>query len=688
MFLVRTICALEVLGSPISRAGSQVARSPRAKAAVKVAEKAAAKNAALRDQAPSAFKKVGRFAALGLTEPYQIALLMPSGYDDLRDIASGLAGVAGRDRALLWLAAVQPPRSTFSSGVPRTTCVMRDAHGEAVRATAFGESEIWQSRLTDAEGYFLVQPEEFRGELQVRILEAIPAEWVGRLRPKYPGKPNYLSAEKVRDTVTSKLAQMLPQAAGYIENELAPLVSRDRLLDAAGLPGWTLEQVLEETHMPGSPKMGEMAREALHRVAAFAALAKAHSHALQRPPARALDLATWPARMDQLPYRATPEQRMAVQAAATDMRQGKAMARVLIGDVGSGKTTVFGALAAACVDAGGRCAILLPNQVLAEQVHREIAHAWPDVAPRLVLGDTAGKGLASDALLVGTTALLHRDVGAFDLVVVDEEQKFSVEQKAALANARSHMLTCSATCIPRTQALARYGAVGISELRQSHVAKTIETRLWTVDRKRELMAQLQTFLNGGQQLLIVYPMKVKGEDMDPLLSVDEAARVWMRLYPGKVRVLTGDSDPDEKTRVMADMRAGAAQILIATTVVEVGVTLPNLYRAMVVAPERLGLTTIHQLRGRVARMGGTGWCDLYSPLPLKDKQRDKLEAFTRCRDGFEVAELDLQLRGFGDLSAGATKQSGADDSFLFGSAITPAHVAPMEGLWEELRARF
>lgn len=651
-----------------------------------IAASAAARNAVLRAEDETAFKKVGRFAALGLREPWQVALLMPTGYEDLRETCGSLDEVAGRERALVWLRATSPVSSSGRGGVPRHSLSLSDARGMAVRGTAFGEGELWLPKLVNAEGFFLVQPQEYRGELQLRLLEAVPDEWVGRMRPKYAGKPNYLAAEKVRDTVVSRLPRMLGQAAGYIENELAPLVGRDRLIEAAGLPGWTIEQLIEEAHLPVSPKMGIKAREALHRIAAFAALAKAHSHVIRRPAARPLELKSWPLRMGQLPFTSTSEQRSAVLDCARDMGQRRAMARLLLGDVGTGKTAVFGTVAVSTVDAGGRVAILLPNQVLAEQVHAEIEEVWPDTNPRLVLGDSDDDDLDQLPLLIGTTALLHRHVGEFDLVIVDEEQKFSVEQRAALAGTSAHMLTSSATCIPRTQALAKYGAVAVSELRKCHVEKTIHTKLWTRDGKRDLFNELARYLEGGDQLLIVYPMKEKGEDLDPLLSVDEAAKVWERLYPGKVRVLTGDSSKETKSQVMSDMRANRAQILIATTVVEVGVTLPGLRRGMIVAAERLGLTTIHQLRGRMARKGGTGWCDLYSPLPLKDKQQEKLEAFTRCKDGFEVAELDLKLRGFGDLAAAATKQSGTDDSFLFGSAITPDHVAPMEPLWAEVQA--
>ncbi|OGU23669.1 MAG: hypothetical protein A2580_13345 [Hydrogenophilales bacterium RIFOXYD1_FULL_62_11] len=636
----------------------------------------------------SAFKRVGRFAALGLSEPWQVALLMPSGYDDFREVAESVAEAAAQEKAVIWLRPVGAPKASFSSGVPRTKTLMADYNGYEVWTTVFGDTAEWVPRITESQGaHYLVQPSIYNGENNFRILEQVGDEWVGRLRPKYQGKPNYLAAEKVRDKVIQTLPKALAQAAGYIEQELSPLVTRDRLLEAAGVPGWTLEQVLEETHLPASQKMADTTREALHRIAAFAALAKAHSHRIDRPQVAPVHITTWPTRMGRLPYTSTPEQRQAVLEAVRDMAQPTAMNRVLVGDVGSGKTTVFATLAVATCDAGGRVAILLPNMPLAEQVHREIEDAWPDIGAVLVTGDTHRSDLGQMALLVGTTALLHREVGEFNLVVVDEEQKFSVEQRQLLAGTRSHMLTSSATCIPRSQALARYGAVGMSILRKSHVDKTIHTRLWGPEEKRELMAELRRFLLLDQQLLMVYPMREAGEDMDPLLSVEHAAGGWERLYPGQVRILTGSDSDERKSEVMADMRENRAKILLATTVVEVGVTLPGLMRQVTVAPERYGLSTLHQIRGRVARRGGEGWCDLYSPLPLKDKQRTKLEAFVDCKDGFEVAELDLKLRGFGDLAAGSTKQSGSDDSFLFGSPITPDHVTPMEELWQQVGSR-
>jgi ATP-dependent DNA helicase RecG len=297
-------------------------------------------------------------------------------------------------------------------------------------------------------------------------------------------------------------------------------------------------------------------------------------------------------------------------------------------------------------------------------------------------------------LLIGTTALLFRKTGAFDLVVVDEEQKFSVQQREQLLGYDGHHLTSSATCIPRSQALARFGAISVSELRENHTPKNIETRLWTAQDRATLQGELRAYLRGGGQLLIVYPMKDDSTDGDVATgeaasagtkwSVANAATHWEALYPGRVRALTGEDTDDTKTAVMADMRENRAQILLATSLVETGVNLPGLRRVMIVMPDRFGLTQLHQLRGRAARLGGEGECDLYAPTPLSPKALERITRFLTCRTGFEVAELDLQLRGCGDLGRGSLKQSGADDTFVYGTALTVDLLESVRELWEQL----
>lgn len=635
----------------------------------------------------TAFKRVGRLASLGLEHPWHAALLMPTGYDDLRRTAESFDEVPVKELRVMWLRPVMPPRSYFSSGVPRLVVQMADNAGTVERCTIFGDTKLWSERFAElAPGWFIVEADLWREERQFKIKEEATQDWVGRLRPRYPGKPNYLKPEDARERVLGWLPRAVPVAAQWVEEQLAPLIGRDELLADAGADGWDLEALLLEAHQPSSDSMLDLSRTTLRRVAAFASLAKAHQHILRRPPARPVRLLSLRERAQAFAFELTPDQRAAVRAFAAELRHPRAMRGLLVGDVGSGKTAVFSLLAASTVDADPhhRVAILLPNLPLAEQVHREFSGWWPDLDAVLVTGENGEQDLRRHRVLIGTTALLHRTVGDLDLVVVDEEQKYSVEQRQALSGQQGHLLTASATCIPRSLALAKYGALTVAEIRTQHADKQIHTRLWRREERSRLSRDLREFLAAGEKLLIIYPMKESSEENQDRRNVEDAAAVWEPLAPGRVRLLTGSATDEHKSRVMQEMRDGQAQILLATTVVEVGITIPGLRRVLVMAPERYGLTTLHQLRGRVARHGGQGWCDLFASEPLAPKAETRLTEFLSCKDGFEVAELDLRLRGFGDLADGGSRQSGADNAFLFGETIRPEDMLWAEPVWKRV----
>lgn len=642
-----------------------------------------------KDQ-PSAYDRVGRLASFGIEHPWQIPLLVPQSYDDFTRPAADALEVEQMDegRGCLYLAPAGPLRQHYGQ-VARTTVVMRDDSGQTIAAVAFGDTKEWAERIQSAPdgGLYLAQATRYRGELQLRLIERIPDRWAGQVRPRYQGKPRYMPPDKVLEKVHEALPVQLPHAASSLHAQVERHCSERDLVDAAGLPGWTLEQILAEVHLPASPAMAERARLALHRIAAFVGLTHAHQHVLNRPRVRPLDLSTRSRRLGQLPFEPTSEQASVVDEIAADMAQPVAMKRLLQADVGYGKSCPLLVIAASTFDAGGRVAVLAPNTPLAIQLHSELSAWFPDVSARLVTGELSERDLQGERVLIGTTALLYRDVGDLNLVVVDEEQKFSVEQREALTGLGAHMLSATATCIPRTMALARYGAVSISRLLTPHVKKNVVTRRWGIDGRRELFEELRRHVGQGGQLLVIYPMKEARSAEDALSAVETSYQGWDKLFPGAVRWLHSEADDDTKGQILSDMRKGDAKILVATTVVEVGITIPGLRRVVIVSPERMGLAQIHQLRGRVARSGGDGWCDLYSPAQLSDEQMSKLDAFLKCRDGFEVAELDMSLRGFGDLSLTGKQQSGADRGILFGSAITADHVEPMEALWERANRR-
>jgi ATP-dependent DNA helicase RecG len=284
-------------------------------------------------------------------------------------------------------------------------------------------------------------------------------------------------------------------------------------------------------------------------------------------------------------------------------------------------------------------------------------------------------------VLVGTTALLHRSIPwQPDLLVVDEQQKFSREQREQLMGENTNLLESTATCIPRTMALARYGVIHVSKLTRCHCKKTIYTKIWLKPEWKQLYEQAMRTLSHGDQIMLVYPLREKAEVQDKegnsktaslshLRSASEIYEIWNARFPGQVRLLHGQMENELKREVLDDLRSSKASIAICTSISEIGLTIPNLRRVIVVHPERHGLITLHQIRGRLARHGGEGYFDLFLPYPLKAEAFERLRVLEMTCNGFEVSELDMRLRGVGDLSHASDKQSGSDETFLFGRSV-------------------
>lgn len=619
----------------------------------------------------SAYKAVGAIASLGPRAPWQTALLLPLRYEDLtlgtedhRQVTPG--------EAVTMRVTVVGPASTHFAGRPRLGVTLMDPAGETFKASAFGELRTLKDALTlNSTHWMRLSFKPFDGRLWGRIDELVPAKWAGRLRPVYPGIPNHLDPAAVREKVIGWLPAALPRAAAFLEHALAPWGSMDDLLAELGAPGWRLEQLLLQAHCPKDARYSEFARHTLLQLAAAGALLKARRHHGARP-APAWTLPTLAHRLQALPFTLSPDQAKALGEIAADLARPVALRGVLVGDVGSGKSAVFSALAAAIVDAGGRAAIMLPNGPLAEQVYRDLITWWPDLEVGLVSSDAGDSTRAAQcALVVGTTALLFQAVGHRDLVVVDEEQKFSVAQKERLLGEDSHQLLVSATCIPRTMALSEFGATSAYVIERVPVTKCIHTRLWRSEARAELMHELLLDLRSRQKVLMVYPQR-EADSEASRRDVANAFRLWEERHPGRVRAITGDDDEATKREALQAIREDRADLILATAVAEVGIDLVGLIRVVIVEPELFGLTSLHQIRGRVARRGGDGFCELFCPNPLSEKAERRLAVLLEHQSGFSVAAADLELRGYGDLGQGV-RQTGADTSFLFGQA-TPAAI--------------
>lgn len=661
------------------------------------------------------FKKLGRLTSLGVQEPWQVPLYIPESYEDLSQPLEDANGLDCEPRPI-WFEIAGTPKGYYN-GAPRLVIPVRDASGESHAMTIFGDTKLWMESLAGVErACFVATGGDYRGRLSITATEMVEEEWVGRIRPKYAGKKQVITPQLARKLVQANLKEGMPEAVAFIARELGAPVSLQEVLRQVGAAGWTLEQLLVQAHLPHSMRHAEHAQRVLRRIAAIGQLQAMHGAKEASTVSNPIALTTVEKRIRELPIKAlTSDQRNAIDTLAREMGQGAPLNALLLGEVGTGKTAVASVIAAATMDARpGECVIILcPNTLLAEQFHREInSYYCQDFAIRLVTGDTAAKADLDADILVGTSALIFREIArTVALVVCDEQHRWSRSQREHHVAPGTHLLEMSATPIPRSLALVRYGKSTVLFMRETHAQKTINTLLCeSREQQQRMYRKLDANLQRGDIALVVYPKRdVSGKDDKDLLgdraeadapapkggiddrhSVALAFQRWNQRYPGKVATLTSDDEAETKVRVLRDLGDRKVQICLSTTVIEVGITISGLFLLVIVCPERLGLMQLHQIRGRLARHGGTGHCLLFCPEPINDKQRQRLEHFCSTNDGFALAEYDMFDRGIGDLSRGSDKQTGADETFLYGVKMDARmldEVAPLVSRWREMAAQ-
>jgi ATP-dependent DNA helicase RecG len=375
--------------------------------------------------------------------------------------------------------------------------------------------------------------------------------------------------------------------------------------------------------------------------------------------------------MKALPYALTHSQQKAVDDIITDLARPQRMLRLLQGDVGSGKTVVALIAAAAVIEAGRQAAFMAPTEILARQhlktiaplaeaagirvailTGRERGPARKEILDRLTLGDID--------LLLGTHALFQEDVAFHDLAlaVVDEQHRFGVHQRLALTQKGEavDVLVLTATPIPRTLVLTYFGDMDVSELREKPAGRQpIDTRTIPLDRLEEMEDAIGRALDTGQRAYWVCPLVEESENSD-LAAAQERYEELRKRFGNKVDLVHGRVKGADKDAAMARFAAGDSRLLVATTVIEVGVDVPEATVMVVEHAERFGLAQLHQLRGRIGRGAGHSTCLLLYNAPLGDTAKARLAILRETEDGFRIAEEDLRLRGEGDLLG--TRQSG------------------------------
>lgn len=372
-----------------------------------------------------------------------------------------------------------------------------------------------------------------------------------------------------------------------------------------------------------------------------------------------------------LPFALTGSQTRAIAEITDDLAKPLRMVRLVQGDVGAGKTLVALFAMAAVVEAGGQCALMAPTDLLARQHLASITPLCDAAGLRVALltgrEKGAGRQKTLDALaageidiLVGTHAIFQAGVAFRDLglAVVDEQHRFGVHQRLALAQKGkgAHLLVMTATPIPRTLLMTYFGDVDVSRLTEKPAGrKPIDTRLVSLDRLGEVVERVAAAVAEGQKVYWVCPLVEESEVTD-VAAAAERAEALERILGPVVGLLHGKMKGDDKDRAMRAFQAGDTRVLVATTVVEVGVDVPDATVMLIEHAERFGLAQLHQLRGRVGRGERASSCLLLYRGPLGEVARARLEVMRATNDGFVIAEKDLELRGGGEVLG--TRQSG------------------------------
>ncbi len=350
-----------------------------------------------------------------------------------------------------------------------------------------------------------------------------------------------------------------------------------------------------------------------------------------------------------LPFILTGDQKKAIKQIQDDFKSKYAAKRLIMGDVGCGKTMVI--LASVVMCHPKRAVLMVPTTVLAKQIYDEALKFLPlHVKSTLVVQKSKkSDDLSKFDFIIGTHALLFRELPDIDLVMVDEQHRFGTKQRVAISNLakkgdkRVHFLQFSATPIPRTLSMMHSSLVDFSYIKELPYKKDIDTKIIRKTEFTKLLEHIKAEIEQNHQVIIVYPLVEESEVIE-YQSIEEGRSFWERSFENVYVTFGKDKNKEDILQEFSEK----GDLLISTTVIEVGISLPRLTTIVLVAPERLGLASLHQLRGRVSRNGLKGYCFLYTNL----QKSKRLEDFCKTNSGFDIAELDLKYREGGDMLKG------------------------------------
>lgn len=646
-----------------------------------------------------------RLAARGLCEPRDLLGWMPTRYEDRRQVVP-IAEVRPGQSALTRGTVV---RASFLGGGRRRFFEVRVADGEAILVCRW--YRVWpglaQSAPVGAQVLVAGTARDYRGQIQM----AHPT-----LRVLGPGEepggegivPRYGAVEGVAQALLRRLCAQVAEQA----HDLTPEPLPEALRASLGLPGRA--EAFRQIHLPpmelGVAEVEALTqrRSAAHRRLLFdelflsqLALARRRRQVQEHA---ALLCPSAPLPEGLFPFALTTAQQRVIHEISVDLGRPGPMQRLVQGDVGSGKTAVAFAAAAQVMAAGGQVALMAPTEILAVQHHATLVPWMERLGRRLALLTAATpRGVRESTLalleagrlplVVGTHSLLADRV-AFEtlgLVIVDEQHRFGVAQRARLrdkgvsgAGNSPHLLVMTATPIPRTLALTVYGDLDLSVLDELPPGRVSpRTHVFPAASRPRVYLRVLEHLGRGRRAFVVCPLVAESESLDLANAEQTHMDLLARLAPHGVGLLHGRLSFAEKTAVLESFRAGHLAALVATTVVEVGVDVPDADLMVVESAQRFGLSQLHQLRGRVGRRAGAeALCLLLVDEGATAEAARRLQVMEETADGFRIAEEDLKLRGPGELLG--LRQAGVADLGLAAAAAHPRLVAEARRLAREI----
>jgi ATP-dependent DNA helicase RecG len=673
--------------------------------AVQLKQEAAAENQQAPESPPAALnapitvlpgvgpRTAQTLARLGLANLEDMLYYFPRRYDDytqLKPINRLFYGEEVTVIATVQSIALRPIRSGKAKILE---AVVTDGTG-SLRISWFNQPWI-SKRLR--EGLQIVlsgKIDQYLGRLVMNNPEVEPLEQqnlhTNRIVPVYPLTAQ-ITQRWLRRLMFQVVSYWAPRVREYIPDQV---LGSAKLLD--------LPTALAEIHFPSNPERLKSARQrlAFDEIFLLQLGVIQQKHAWQSRSARIFEPADgWVEnQIQRLPFSLTGAQQNALNDIFSDLVSGRPMNRLLQGDVGSGKTVVAALAVALLTNHGSQSALMAPTSILAEQHYQSMLrllsgedHDLP--APlnpdqiRLMVGSTneaekreIREGLQSGQikLVIGTHALIEDPVTFADLqlAIIDEQHRFGVEQRALLRSKgeNPHLLVMTATPIPRSLALTVYGDLDLSVMDEMPPGRqAVETHILFPRERERAYSLVRNHLEQGRQAFIIYPLVEDNENGDALAAVNEAERLGSEVFTKfRVGLLHGRMKPDEKDKVMTSFRDGQIHILVSTSVVEVGVDVPNATVMLIEGANLFGLAQLHQFRGRVGRGQEQAYC-LLIPETSDAVENERLQAMAETNDGFILAERDLQQRGPGQFLG--TRQSGyAMGSGLRLASLTDIHL--------------